>query len=112
MKLFTMKLIKAVKQSEDSDIWTITKLISEECDCPQSRYSLNDVVHILHKTVVDYLSSCDDPISEIREYFYLYNDNLVKQEEIHRLIVFLRMVAVKNHKNQWINGFNELYEEI
>ena len=105
----TIGLIAVVKGWGYHDLNTDERVAQYLRDTRETHYRFThyDIEKEMKRAVVDYLRTCDDPISEIERYFFDRSLIQIEGPEWNTLRYFIENIQVRE-KGQFINGFRAI----
>ena len=120
MKQATFDLIYAVKENKSNRgnlKETAIDFYSEYYDCEKSAYTDYVLFNIIKSAFLDYLSTADNAIYELNNYFEaqrikmnLTDDIDITNLEIYCMLSVFQLAQVKNKEGKYVNGFGVLSE--
>ena len=104
----TMGIIRSIKQS--GNVWNraVAKFMSEYSGSPIEEYTETLINQILVEAFVDYISTCDNPASEVRDLLaYIASDG--SHSIGYHIANVLGMAHVRGDNGSFVNGFNNIF---
>lgn len=105
----TIGLIAVIKGWGYPDLNTDERVAQYLRDARETKYRFThyDVEREMKKAVVDYFSTCDNPMREIRRYFFDRSLLQIENPEWNVLRSFLEGIQVRKD-GKFINGFRKI----
>jgi hypothetical protein len=111
----TQKLILRLKRYDGSYLHAVIQHLKDERKVDPKYITLDNIDQILREAITDYLSTCDDILSEMRFFFgaCMHDVSLFDKTQIDLYCRFLANVKVRKLSSKgdgrytYINGFDE-----
>ena len=105
----TLGIIKAIKQSGLRWDRAVARCMSQETGTPEENYSETDLNQILKATLLDYLSTCDNPVMEVGDLL-----DMMESSGAHSMGYYLANVLgiaqvcrCEGNEKTYVNGFRD-----